>query len=120
MKVSSARCTAHSKRAIIKISGLWLNEIGFESGNLIEVFTSSGKLVLKVCNEDGKSVLGKGSTFIQIRKLNTGGKVVPVFTVEGKWIENAGFAMGKIVLVQYEFGGMTIKVINEEALENLQ
>ena len=127
LTVTSAKVNGSKKRAIIKFSGLWLNEIGFSSNNLVEVISEPEKIVFKVCGEGIeayektlKAMLRKKSGLLQIQKSRSNKINVPAFDVKGRWIEALGFTIGSVVLLRYEFGIITSRLIDIDKLENLQ
>ena len=125
MTVTNAKATGlNNRRPAIKFRGLWLNEIGFEKDNLVELQKEAGSLLFKVHSKGietygrlVKSLLKSKSDLIQIQQSRANQKDVPAFDVKGKWLENLGFKIGSVILVQYGTGIIKVRLIDLEKLE---
>jgi len=124
MTVTSAKTRCPGKlRPKIRISGLWLDTIGFEYDRLVTVTHESGSLVFKACGKgtDGymnlvKGVLKNKSGLLQVRYAKANKKNVPSFEIKGHWLENLGFVIGSVIAVQFQSGINRIRLID---LDNL-
>jgi hypothetical protein len=126
MRVTSATANNSGKRAVIKFSGLWLNNMGFETNDIIKVSSEPQNLLFELHSKDAaiystaaKSLLKKKSNLIQVQKVRRSKKDVPVFDVKGKWVESLGFTIGSAILIEYDFGIINVKLIGLDKFTNL-
>lgn len=125
MTVTSAKTKCPGKlRPKLRISGFWLDSIGFEYDRLVTVTHESGSLVFKVYGKGTdtymnlvKGVLKNKSGLLQVRHAKANKKKVPSFEVKGQWLENLGFRIGSVVAVQFQSDIIRVRLIDLDKLD---
>ena len=95
----------------IRIGGLWLNDIGFEHGNVINVDYSKENISLKLY--DSASNKEDLSLLINVRNQSNRNKPTPHIVLTGKWLTEIGFNIDEKVVVESEDGFINIKPYRE-------
>lgn len=124
MVVGSAKTSSeHKRRPRIRISGFWLADIGFAPGTLVSGSSEQGKLVfeahglgIETYQKIVKDVLKSGSKLLQVKNELHNKKRTPHFEVKGAWLEACGFSIGQVIAVQYEYGKITVHVLDIKKL----
>lgn len=122
--VSSAKTDGvRRRRPSIRLSGLWLQEIGFAPNAVVTAKYEYGVIELSLHGEGmeayksiDKKTLTTSSGTIQITKEYKNKKITPCFQFLGYWLEEYGFTIGSVVYVQSEYGKMTLKLLDVDAM----
>jgi hypothetical protein len=111
----------YGPRPCIKISGNWLNEIGFTCGKVIAVKYSLGKIILRLLEETPPEfvtgVWKDGSRLIRVRRVVYKGLYYSYFCFSGVGLVRSGFTVGKTFAVLYEYGLIKLLVIEPERFQ---
>jgi hypothetical protein len=95
----------------IRLSGLWLNKIGFMSGNQVEIDYSRECLKLNLF--DPNSTLGEEKSY-KLKIFNSSGgkdRIVPEIRLYGLWLGEIGFKIEDKILVTSDFGVINIALL---------
>lgn len=114
IRVGSAKST-RGRRPRIRLSGFWLDKIGFESGKLMTVKYNHGSILVRAHNSDKYRNLVRGKTgagLLQVRRALRNKKLVPIIDIKGLQLEPLGFAIGSVIAVQYGHGFIKIRLID--------
>lgn len=110
-------------RPKISFAGLWLNEIGFEANNLATLKYEHGSMEIKLQGSGIdtysrviKSVRASKIGLLQVREAIHNKKCTPHIEVKGFWLEQLGFQIGSVLLVQYEYGLIDIRLLDIDKL----
>lgn len=119
--VTSAKA-ANRRRPVIKLTGDWLDEIGFTYGKLVTAEYETGKIILRLEDSDNykdlvKSALKASSGLFQVRRETHNKKQFSQIDLKGFWLENIGFNIGSVFAARYEYGLIKILLIDLEKLE---
>lgn len=113
----------HKRSARIRLSGFWLNNIGFESDTLVSCSKDNGMLVfeahgvgIETYHKVVKNLLKSASQLIQVKNELHNKKCTPHLEVKGEWLSQYGFYIGQVIAVQYEYGRITVRVLDIEKL----
>ncbi len=106
----------YGPRPCIKISGNWLDEIGFTCGKVIAVEYSPGKIILRLLKRTPrgftKGGLKGGSRLFQVRRVrNKTQYYYSYINFSGNWLARSGFTVGKSFAVLYEYGLIKLLLI---------
>lgn len=111
------------RRPRIRLSGFWLNAIGFEYGSLVTAEYQSGSIVLKLqgsgidtYNSVVKNARKNKAGLFQVSHEYKNKKLTPLIDIKGFWVEDLGFEIGGIVIVQSEYGLIHIRALDLEKL----
>ena len=107
---------------VIKLTGNWLDEIGFEYGKLVTAEYGQGKILLQLQDSDNYKDLVKGalkasSGLFQVRRNFQHKKLFSHIDISGFWLEPLGFTVGSVIAVRYEYGLIKILLIDLDKLE---
>ena len=110
------------KLPAIKLSGNWLDKIGFEYGKLVTAEYEKGKIILRLEDSQNypdlvKTALKTGSGLFQISQHFQHYKYFTLLQISGFWMEPLGFTIGSVVAVRYKFGLIKVLLIDLEKLE---
>jgi len=119
--VSSLKSHVERRSPRIRLSGFWLNDIGFESDSLVSgnyengsiTFNLQGKGV-ETYSKIVKGLLKNRAGLLQVYSHYANKKLVPYLEVSGFWLNNFGFEIGSVIVVQYEYGVINIRVLDLE------
>lgn len=123
MTVGSAKTkVVNKRRPRIRLSGFWLNEIGFEGGKLAAAQYDHGSILIRAHNSDNYRNLVRGavkekSGLFQVRQTTHNRKLTPHLELKGFRLELLGFAIGSVIAVRYEYGFIKITLIDLNKLE---
>ena len=124
--VSSAK-TKESKRRrpSIRIAGFWLNEIGFDYDKLVEISCEYGLIVLKVVgqgvetyNKVVKDIRKNNSSLLQVKRGTRNKKYIPYIEAKGFWLEQFGFKISDVIILEVENEIINIKLLDIDAVTN--
>lgn len=125
MIVGSAKShNINKRRPRIRISGFWLNEIGFEIDSIFTCLYENGKITLKLegkgvdtYNRAVKSLIGSNNSgLLQVRKDYVNNKPTPNIQMKGYWLDNYGFHIGSVIIVSFKYGFLDVRVIDIDKL----
>ena len=96
----------------VRLSGLWLEGIGFEIGAVATAEAEKGAIALSLMEPDTqyaalmRYLRERGMKLVQVRKEahNREGKPTPYFGIAGSLIGKAGFQSGDMLACSYEYG----------------
>lgn len=122
--VGSAKTKNNQKRRPrIRLAGFWLNEIGFEANSLATLKYDHGSIEIKLqgsgidtYNRLIKSILANKTGLLQVKEAINNKKSTPHIEVTGFWLEQLGFQIGSVLLVQYAYGLINIRLIDLDKL----
>jgi hypothetical protein len=123
MSVGSAKGKGVNKRRPrIRLSGFWLDKIGFESGKLATAKYDHGSILLRLHDSDNyknlvRGAFKEGSGLFQVRRTVRNQKTVSHIDIKGFRLETLGFTIGSVIAVQYEHGFIKIMLIDLDKLE---
>lgn len=111
-------------RASIRLSGFWLDTLGFEYGTLVRADYRQGSIVLKVqgkgidaYNNVVKEVMDNRSGLFQVKHNTKRKRYYPTIDIAGFWLEELGFTIGSVAVVQCEHGVITLRLLDLEKLD---
>ncbi|MCL6591986.1 MAG: type I toxin-antitoxin system SymE family toxin [Firmicutes bacterium] len=121
MIVSHAKA-ASRRRSMIKLTGNWLDEIGFTAGKLVTAEYGKGKILLRLQDSDNYKDLVRGalrtsSGLFQVRLEKNNKKQFSQIDIKGFWLEELGFTIGSMIAVRYEYGFIKILLVDLEKLD---
>ncbi len=119
--VTSAKATRR-RRPVIKLTGDWLDEIGFTYGKLVTAEYATGKITLRLQDSNDYKSIVKGafkasSGLFQVRRETHNKKQFSQIDLKGFWLESIGFIIGSVIAVRYEFGLIKILLVDLEKLD---
>jgi len=122
ISVGSAKGNGLKRRPRIRLSGDWLEKIGFESGKLAVAKYEYGSIILQAHDSDNyrnvvKGAFKAGAGLFQVRREFRNKKLVSNIVITGFRLEPLGFAIGSVIAVRYEYGFIKIILINLDKLE---
>ncbi|MCL6591992.1 MAG: type I toxin-antitoxin system SymE family toxin [Firmicutes bacterium] len=114
--------SSRGKTPAIRLSGNWLEKIGFEYGKLVTAEYATGKIILRLEDSDNYKDLVKGalkasSGLFQVSQHFQHYKYFTLIEISGFWMKQLGFVVGSVVAVRYEYGFIKILLIDLEKLE---
>ena len=120
MAVGSAKTkTGKKRRSRVRITGFWLNSIGFENGKLVSAEYNYGNVILKAHDSDiatyeslVNGIRKNKSSLLQVRQDLKNKQYTPHIEIKGFWLENLGFTIGSVIAVQYENGLINIRLLD--------
>jgi len=122
MVVGSEKSTQRRKPRI-RLAGFWLDEIGFHYNSLAAFEFENNRIVIRLEGSglDAykrviKQVLASRKTLVQVKLYQHGKKKNPHMEVKGIWLEQFGFKIGSVLVVQYEYGFITIRLMDLDKL----
>lgn len=111
------------RRPRIRLSGFWLDEIGFNYNRLATADYESGQIIIKLQGSGAdtysqvvKGVLASKGGLLQVRLEWHGKQKEPHLEINGLWLEDFGFTIGSIMAVKLEYGLITIRLVDFEKL----
>lgn len=124
MVVGSAKTKdIRRRRPRIRLSGFWLNDIGFTCDSLIEAEYSRECIALKLegsgvdtYNRVVKGLLRHNMGLLQVKGEIKNNKRTPSIEVKGFWLEEYGFKVGSVIVVESEQGCITIKLLDIDSV----
>jgi hypothetical protein len=124
MVVSRTKSRVGKKyRSAIRLSGLWLDAIGFDCGTLAKADYQNGSITLKASGKgldtyNGlvREVMDNKAGLFQVCLQKSHGKSYPVINIVGFWVEELGFSIGSVFVVMYEYGVIHIKLLDLRGL----
>ena len=123
MSVGSAKTkVVNKRRPRIRLTGFWLNEIGFEGGKLAAAKYDHGTILLHAHDSDNYRNLVRGafkekSGLFQVRQTTHNRKLTTHIEIMGFRLETLGFSIGNVIAVRYEYGFIKITLIDLNKLE---
>ena len=123
MCVGSAKTKAVNKRApIIRLTGDWLDKIGFEGGKVATAQYDHGSILLRAHDSENyrnlvRGAYKTGAGLFQVRRLTHNRKLITYIYIKGARLESLGFTIGSVIAVQYEHGFIQITLIDLDKLE---
>ena len=122
MVVGSAKDTrTHKPR--IRITGFWLDEIGFTCDSLATADYEPGQIIIKLQGSGIdtysrviKEVLASKGGLLQVRLEWHNKKKTPHLEIKGLWLENFGFTIGSVIILQIEYGVINIRLVDLDKL----
>lgn len=122
MVVGSAKDTRKPKPRI-RITGFWLNEFGFTCDSLAVANYEPGQINIKLqgsgldtYKQVVKGVLENQGGLLQIKTAFYSKKRAPHIEIKGNWLEDFGFKIGSVFVVQADHGVITIRLLDMEKL----
>jgi hypothetical protein len=118
MSVSGAKTKVVNKRAPrIRLSGNWLDTIGFEGGKLAAAQYDHGSILLRAHDSDNyrnlvRGAYKTGAGLFQVRQTTHNRKLTSYIEIKGARLEPLGFTIGSVIAVQYEHGFIKITLID--------
>jgi HSP20-like domain of unknown function (DUF1813). len=107
------------RRPRIRLAGFWLNEIGFKYESLATADYEPGRIVIKLqgsgidtYSQVVKEVLASKGGLLQVRLEWHNKKKTPHLEIKGLWLENFGFTIGSVFVVQAEYGQINIHLVD--------
>lgn len=111
------------RRPRIRLAGFWLDEIGFKYNSLVTVEYEDGRIVMKVqgsgmdtYGELVKKVISTKAGLLQVRLEWHNKKKTPHLEVKGFWLEQFGFKIGSVIVLRFEYGVITIRLVDLDKL----
>lgn len=121
---SSKSNNSQKRRPRIRLSGFWLNEIGFEYDNLVSAEYGTGSIVLKLQGKGTetyskvvKGLLKNKSGLLQVNHEFKNKKQTIHLDLKGFWMEDYGFKIGSVIVVKSEYGVINIRVLDLDKLD---
>ena len=117
--VGSAKNQTIKRIPRIRLSGFWLNEVGFEFNTVVSVNYEDGNLVLQR-HESGKEAyfhladlgLRRRSFMLRVSRDNMNNQR-PQLILKGYWLDEFDFNIGAVAVVRYEYGIIKMKVLDK-------
>ena len=111
----------HTRKAVpkVRLCGGWLDEIGFAPGSLVTVASEPGCMTFRL---RGQSIdnYGKWVKYARDNKMKLiqawGDEGVSIISVTGSFIDKAGFALGDVFDVSFEYGHIKVRTPDFERL----
>jgi len=111
------------RRPRIRLAGFWLNEIGFKYESLATAEYEPGRIVIKLQGSGIdtysrviKEVLASKGGLLQVRLEWHNKKKTPHLEIKGLWLENFGFTIGSVIILQIEYGVINIRLVDLDKL----
>jgi hypothetical protein len=125
MIVTNAKKGANRRIPRMRLSGDWLNEVGFESGKLATAKYDHGSISLRLEDSDNyrnlvRGAFKDGSGLFQVLGRMRNQKMVPHINITGARLETLGFTIGSSIAVWYEYGFIQIRLIDLDKLIDLK
>ncbi len=123
MAVGSAKTKGLKRRPRIRLAGFWLNAIGFTPDSLVTARYENKSITFKAEGaglHTYKALVRRNradnSGLLQVTEEFHNKKRTPHFEVKGFWLEMLGFTIGSIIVVKYEYGSISIKLLELDKL----
>ena len=123
MVVGSEKSKNIRRKPRIRIAGFWLNAIGFEPESLVTAQYESKSIILKVEGsglDTYRNVVRYARVnktgLLQVKEQSHNGKITPHLEIKGFWLEMLGFKIGSLIIVNYEYGSMNIRLLELDKL----
>lgn len=122
MNVCGVKSKGLKRRPRIRLSGDWLEKIGFESGKLVVAKYEYGSIILQAHDSDKyrnvvKGAFKAGAGLFQVHRGFHNKKWVSSITITGFRLEPLGFTIGSVIAVRSEYGFIKIMLINLDKLD---
>jgi hypothetical protein len=122
--VGSAKSNNEQKRRPrIRLAGFWLEEIGFTADCLATVEYAKGQIIIKrqgvginTYNQVVKSIRTSKAKLLQVKAGLHNKKRTAHLEVKGFWLEELGFQIGSVIVVQYTYGLIKIRLLDLDKL----
>lgn len=122
--VGSAKSSNEQKRRPrIRLAGFWLEELGFTADCLATVEYAKGQIAIKrqgsgidTYNQVVKSIRTSQTRLLQVKTEVHNKKRTAHLEVKGFWLEEWGFQIGSVILVQYTYGLIKIRLLDLDKL----
>jgi HSP20-like domain of unknown function (DUF1813). len=115
--------SSRKRKPRIRLAGFWLDEIGFQYNSLAAFEFENNRIVIRLEGSGldaykrvVKQVLASRKVLVQVRLEWHGKKKNPHLEVKGFWLEQFGFKIGSVIVVQYEYGFITIRLLDVDKL----
>jgi hypothetical protein len=114
---SSKTNNPEKKRPRIRITGRWLNTIGFENETIAKVQLNRGEIVIKYVSNGMNNYKmlslnsNDGSNYMIVRNMHKGEKCVPYIEMKGYWLSEYGFDIGDMLSISYTYGVIKIDTV---------
>jgi len=102
---------------VIALCPLWLPDMGFTPGALVQVLPEVGGLFFILCDENIQKYSGllrsteeKKGTLITVGCCKNGIRL----EIEGSYIRNAGLDVGDTLIIQYEYGLIRVRKLPDQ------
>ena len=116
MIVGSSKNNSNSRRARIRLSGLWLIDYGFNTGKFLTVSCKNGCITFNAVNTDYKSVVKaafkNNLKVLQVLQEKRNGILVPIIDIKGNWVSDIGFLIGSIFIMQSNPESITLRLVD--------
>ncbi|MGE5604198.1 MAG: SymE family type I addiction module toxin [Bacteroidota bacterium] len=114
--------SSRGKIPAIRLSGNWLEKIGFSAGKLVTAEYMAGKIVIRLQDSDNykdlvKDALKASSGLFQVSQHFQHYKYFTLIEISGFWMKQLGFVVGSVIALRYEYGFIKITLIDLEKLE---
>ena len=125
MIVGSAKAHSFNKRRPrIRLTGFWLNKIGFEVDSIVTSCYDNGRITLKlegkgvdIYKSVAKSLIDSNNTgLLQVRNDYVNNKPTPNIEMKGYWLEKYDFNIGSIFIISFEYGFIDIRIVDIEKI----
>lgn len=122
--VGSAKSSNEQKRRPrIRLAGFWLEELGFTADCLATVEYTKGQISIKrqgvgidIYNQVVKSIRISQTGLLQVKTEVHNQKRTAHLEVKGFWLEELGFQIGSVIVVQYTYGLIKIRLLDLDKL----
>lgn len=111
------------RRPRIRLSGLWLNTIGFIPETLVTVEYARDNIYLRIAGEGiddynkvVKDIFRHNNGLLQVRSELKNKKHTPCLEVKGYWLQKLGFSIGSVIVVESGFGYINIQLISTDCV----
>lgn len=105
----------------IRLSGFWLDAIGFSYNSLVTVSCKNGSITLTLQGTGidtysslVKHVRQSKSVLLQVRQEYTNKKQTTYMELKGFWLSNFGFDISTVIVLQFEQGVIHLKALDLE------
>lgn len=105
----------------MRLSGLWLNEIGFTDNSLATAEYEAGKMTIKLkgsgldtYSQVVRGVIAAKAGLLQVKPAPFNKIHTPHLEIKGYWLEGWGFAIGSVFVVKAEYGLINISLMELE------
>jgi hypothetical protein len=111
------------RRPRIRLAGFWLEELGFTADCLATVESEEGQIIIRrqgtgldTYKNIVKQVRTSQTGLLQVKAEVHNKKRTPHLEVKGFWLEELGFHIGSIIVIQATYGLIKILLLNLDEL----
>jgi hypothetical protein len=110
----------------VRLSGLWLNEFGFNNDKLVSISYSAGNIIIKLEGDGTPEIYLKAAkevfknnsgTLLQIARETIKRGFAPRIKIAGMRLNQIGFTIGSIIAVHCEYGLIRLRLLDPEKIQ---